>query len=219
MSDVDDSLLHQTIENSIVFTLKQLGSQEFATVLSTVTKIRNLIIGNNKYKAFFMNDELIKRLIQLITLHMENKSDPTSGDDLTSQIVIIFASFSLGNLENTIQLVSVHKVHLLLFDQIKRCVNEQSIQNRVHVKLIESSMRCISNLYTTCQLIPSLIYLLDKSLYACVDVEGEVTCLNLLLKAYPISNLTKRTVIQIVSISSTFLTSLLSSSNRYVSQK
>ena len=70
-------------------------------------------------------------------------------------------------------------------------------QNKSNIKLIESVLRCIANLYTTCQLVPSLIFSMDKDLYEYID-ENEQTCLDLLLKVYPISNSTKKTVIRIV---------------------
>lgn len=204
-----------TVDTSIEFTLGQLNSNNYQTVHDTVIKIRNLIIGNSKYKTFFMKDPVINRLASLVVEHCQEKNS----SDLVNQIVIIFASFSLGNLDSIIRLINGHQLHKLIFNLIKLNVSETSTtQNKLSLKLIESALRCIANLYTTCQLVPSLIYTMDKQLYSCVDDQNELTCLDLLLKVYPISNLTKKTVIQVVSISSTLLTTLLASSNRFVNE-
>lgn len=206
-----------SVDTSIEFTLGQLNSDNPQTVLDTVIQIRNLIIGNSKYKTFFMKDAVVKRLASLVVEHSQK---PQNSRDLVNQIVIIFASFSLGNLDSIIRLINVHQLHKLIFNLIKVNVSEtNTTQNKLSLKLIESALRCIANLYVTCQLVPSLIYTMDKQLYSGVDGQNELTCLDLLLKVYPISNLTKRTVIQVVSISSTLLTALLASSNRFVSRK
>lgn len=215
----NDSYLRPTIENSITFTVDLLNSRSQETIFDTVNRIRNLIIGNNKYKTFFMNDALIRRLIDITNEQLVDSAALKSSvsSDLMNQIIIIFASFSLGNLENIIKLVNNHNLHILLFNIIKQTVTDQTHQNKLNLKLIESSLRCISNLYTTCQLVPSIVYIIDMQLYSPVDKNG-LTCLDLFLKVYPMSNLTKRTVIQIVSISSTFLTNILTSSNRYIDE-
>lgn len=206
------------VDISIEFTLGQLNSDNAQTVHDTVIQIRNLIIGNSKYKKFFMKDAVIKRLVSLVVEHSQN--EPQNSSDLVNQIVIIFASFSLANLDSIIRLINGLQLHKLIFNLIKLNVSEtNTTQNKLSLKLIESALRCIANLYVTCQLVPSLIYTMDKQLYSWVDDRNELTCLDLLLKVYPISNLTKRTVIQVVSISSTLLTTLLASSNRFVSKQ
>ena len=203
-----------SVDNSLEYTLDQLNSDRYETVHDTVIRIRNLIIGNSKYKTFFLKDPIINRLISLV---VEN-SQVKASRDLVNQIVIIFASFSLGNLDGIIRLINGHHLHKLIFDLIKQNVSGQTSQNKLGLKLLESALRCVANLYATCQLVPSLIYTMDRQLYSCVDDHSELTCLDLLLKVYPISSVTKRTVIQIVAISSTLLTTLLASSNRFVSR-
>ena len=171
-----------------------------------------MVIGSNKYKTFFMHESLVNRLIELIRVSLhEAKHDEQASFELIHQVVIIFASFSLGRLDNIVRLIKTHSLHQLLLNVIK--VNVSSEQ--LNVRIIESCLRCISNLYATCQLVPSLIYLLDKQLYACLnDSHHQLTCLHLLLKVYSMSAVTKQTVIQIVSISSMFIATMLSASSR-----
>ena len=159
-----------------------------------------------------MHESLVNRLIELIRVSLhEAKHDEQASFELIHQVVIIFASFSLGRLDNIVRLIKTHSLHQLLLNVIK--VNVSSEQ--LNVRIIESCLRCISNLYATCQLVPSLIYLLDKQLYACLnDSHHQLTCLHLLLKVYSMSAVTKQTVIQIVSISSMFIATMLSASSR-----
>ncbi len=160
-----------------------------------------------------MHEALVSRLLTL--LQQQQDMTPNSIDSiyLINQIIIIFASFSLGSLDTTICLLKTHNLHEILFKQIKLTYANHN-NNKDHLPLIESSLRCLANIYTTCQLVPSLIYTLDSSLYAATN-NTNLSTLDLLLKVFPISNLTKKAVIEIVSISSMFLTSTFYSTTKH----
>lgn len=164
-----------------------------------------------------MHESIVDRLTELITEYHKTLEKNTTSTALINQIVVIFASYSLGSFENIVKLIKTHHIYKILFDVIEQCSFCDEAQKKMNLKIIESSLRCISNLYTTCQLSSSLIYELDKYLYSKVAGDTGTTYLDLLLKVYCVSNLTKQTVIQIVSISSSFITAMLFSSNRYVS--
>jgi hypothetical protein len=64
--------------------------------------------------------------------------------------------------------------------------------------LLESCLRCLSNLYTSSQMCAFLVYQLDKQLYSSNN-------LDLILKYFPLTNQTKHTVLNILTISATCL--------------
>jgi hypothetical protein len=180
-----------------------------------------LIIGNNKYKSFYLKENLVNFLIEMINkqfdIKQQNRISEVDSYDLINQILIIFASFSLGNLEHIINLVKLHGLHELLFSLLKLDIFDFSNPNKLNVRLIESSLRCLANLYTSCQLVPSLIYTMDKCLYNSINsTDNSQSYLDLLLKYYSLSNMTKQSVITIISISSNIISIALTSSNRYL---
>ena len=181
-----------------------------------------MIIGNNKYKSFYLKENLVNYLIEMINKQFDIKQQQNrilevDSYDLINQILIIFASFSLGNLEHIINLVKLHGLHELLFCLLKLNIFDFSNPNKLNVRLIESSLRCLANLYTSCQLVPSLIYTMDKCLYNSINsTDNSQSYLDLLLKYYSLSNMTKQSVITIISISSNIISIALTSSNRYL---
>ena len=72
------------------------------------------------------------------------------------------------------------------------------IKDNHDLNLLESCLRCLSNLYTSSQLSAFLVYQLDKQLYSSNN-------LNLVLKYFPLTNQTKQTVLNILTISATSL--------------
>ena len=66
------------------------------------------------------------------------------------------------------------------------------------MSLLESCLRCLSNLYTSSQISSFLVYQLDKQLYALNNLE-------LMLKHFSLTTQTKHAVLNILTISSTSL--------------
>ncbi len=125
----------------------------------------------------------------------------------------MLSSFSLGNLEHITSLVKKYEIHLLIFKIIrfnKTYFEQQQQKNgqKNHQKLLESCLLCLSNLYSSSQLLPKLIYTLDKQLYYVKTTnKNETTNLNSLVYFLNLSQRTKQTVLNIFTISSTNLMS------------
>ena len=220
----------------------------------------------------------MSRLIEIINSHQsqdQSKSNIHSTDtqesslhqlsiDLINQILIVFSSFSLGNLEHIIILIKTYAIHELLFNIIGSVLSKIEInainsnhhsfhhhhdnhhyQNHPHTtqkgkqysRLVDSCLLCLSNMYSSSQLMPKLIYLLDKQLYATNSPSSSTaenstfaakannynnnynntdhnqyhqsvpSNLNLLIKFFHVSNRAKQTVLNIITISSVNLMS------------
>jgi hypothetical protein len=87
-----------------------------------------------------------------------------------------------------------------------------------YIRLIESGLLCLSNLYSSSQLMPKLIYQLDKQLYRAdqyatgggmdhSQYHQPAGNLNSLIKAFHVSSRAKQTVLNIITISSVNLMS------------
>lgn len=178
-----------------------------------------------------MKETLVDCLIGIVQRHYALKSvssPPTvpnvsaEPSDLIYQILIIFASFSLGNLEHIIRLIKYHRLHELLFTMLRLCstvvvsTNCNNLDSKLNTRIIEAILRCLSNLYSSSQLVASLVYLMDKQLYSSIDTTLSSTVLDTLLRFYPLTSMTKHSVITIVSISSQAISIALTSSNRYL---
>jgi hypothetical protein len=227
-----------------------------------------LIIGNNKYKSLYLTQPLVTRLTRLIHNYFFDFTRASAAQDssessvlldetqlieLTNQILIVFGSFSLGNLEHVTQLVKVYNIHELLFGIVKSMLERLEISasaifskqtnvngpasdstttttttTKQYIRLIESGLLCLSNLYSSSQLMPKLIYLLDKQLYqAATDTGGAARAggnsttattdhsqyhqpasnLNSLIKFFHVSSRGKQAVLNIITLSSVNLMS------------
>lgn len=178
-------------DSDIDLVMEKLNSKNNALIYETIVRVKNLIIGNNKYKAYYLKDHLINRLLELINDYylkylkanlnepvsvMAIGQQPAASDnidtqfvEIINQIIIIFSSFSLSNLDHVRRLIDVYNLHELLFNLIRL--------NRIYfdasnatvytnsLRLIESSLRCLSNLYTSSQMMLSLGLRLDAQLY------------------------------------------------------
>jgi hypothetical protein len=122
--------------------------------------------------------------------------------DVINQILTILSSFALGNLDHCVQLINNYRLHDMLFNLIRLAriyytelakasgdcdsgSNEESLNG--NLKLIESSLRCLSNLYSSAQMAPSLIVALDAHLYVYDVGTKQAVNMESLLKLYQLS--------------------------------
>ena len=173
-----------------------------------------------------LNSEQLKPASSTADLSMKGLSLSSSTDrfELLNQILITLGSFSLGTLDHVLKLVYKFRLHKYLFNfilslsQLASSSNNSStdssacgvdLSSTQSLNLIEASLRCLSNIYTTAQLVPSLIFLIDSFLYSKSPsphathtiVDPSSPYLNSLLNIFSLSNTTKQTVINIMSIS------------------
>lgn len=213
----DSSHCDKTIDAII----ENLYSKETNQMHETISKIKNLIIGNNKYKTYYLKDELMHRLVELINdlyinyLRVINNEQESNSDqiliddqflDLINQILVIFGSFSLGNLEHLNKLINTYKIHSILFNIIHLNAlylrKTQSNMSNLNFKIIETSLRTLSNLYSSCQIQPTLIYQLDLALYQSENLNDIPPNLRSLIDHFNLNSTNKQTVLNIITISS-----------------
>ncbi len=163
-----------------------------------------------------MREDLINILIELIKTNFINQTQSNDFNfednqiDLVNQIILIFASFCLGNIEHITRLIKNYNIPELLYFILR--INSDKItinSNKNYVKLTESCLRCLSNLYISAQMAPYLIFKLDDHLYH-IDQNTQILInINTLLKLFSISNFSKETILSIISVSSQILSTLI----------
>lgn len=179
-----------------------------------MTQIKNLIIGNNKYKSVYLKDKIVRRLLSLIndyylnylisTINEYHHKPPASTllivdaqlTDIINQILTILSSFALGNLDHCTQLITQYNLHDMLFNLIRMSRVYIELDASAHessggrggaepdLRLIEASLRCLSNLYASAQMAPSLVHVLDAQLYVYDVGTKQAVNLESLLKLY-----------------------------------
>lgn len=205
-------------EKSIEPVMKNLHCKEIQILSDTIAKIKNLIIGNNKYKTIYLRDELINRLVELINdlyinylLVSVNRDQNQPHEilidekffDLINQILVIFGSFSLGNIDHLQKLIQKYKIHQILFSIIElNAIYMRQIKDNVpNFKIIETSIRTLSNLYSSAQIKSDLIYQMDSVLYR---VENQIDLpvnLKSLIDLYQLNSPIKHYILNIITIS------------------
>ena len=138
--------------------------------------MKNLIIGNNKYKTLYAQDCIITKLIELINKYPNNY-------ELINEILIALGSFTCGNGYHLKKLVEHHQLQDFLLHLL--CSIEYNRQE--NVKIIESCLRCLKNIYLNSFLFESSLY---DSLY-------QRQVLQILLKLFNLTSITKECVINI----------------------
>lgn len=205
-------------EKSIEPVIKSLHSKEIQTLGETITKIKNLIIGNNKYKTIFLKDELIKRLIELIkdfyinyllvlVNHDQNQPNEILIDenffDVINQILVILGSFSLGNVNHLQKLIVKYKIHQILFNiiELNAIYLRQNKGSLPNLKIIETSIRTLSSLYSSAQIKSELIYQMDAIMYQTDSQSDFPQSLKSLIELYQLNNPIKQYILNIITIS------------------
>ncbi|RNA42716.1 armadillo repeat-containing 8 isoform X1 [Brachionus plicatilis] len=205
-------------DKSIEPVIKSLHCKETHILGDTIAKIKNLIIGNNKYKSIYLRDELINRLTELVNdLYINYLLVLTSGDqnqpseilldekffDLINQILIIFGSFSLGNVDHLHKLIQKYKIHLILFNIIDlNAIYLRQTEDKVpNCKIVETSIRTLSNLYSSAQIKAELIYQMDCVLYRTDSRDDLPANLKSLIDLYQLNHSIKHYILNIITIS------------------
>ena len=187
-----------------------------------------MVIGNNKFKSFYVKENLVHHLIEILNRFFLSNARLSASQlslnssdqlDLVNEILVVLASFALGSIENIIKIIKVHNLHQVIFSMIRQSASSlfsscpTNAAFKPNLKIVESGLRCLSNLYSSSQLVPSLVFFLDQVIYTGQSLSSG---LDILHKVFPLSNLTKQTVINIVSISSSSITYSLTSTSRYI---
>lgn len=205
-------------EKSLEPVIKNLHSKEIKILGETITKVKNLIIGNNKYKTIFLRDELINRLIELINdfyinyllvlvNHDQNQPNEILIDekffDVINQILVILGSFSLGNVNHLEKLIVKYKIHQILFNiiELNAIYLRQNKDISPNSKIIETSIRTLSSLYSSAQIKSELIYQMDSTLYQTNSQRDFPSNLKSLIELYQLNNSIKQCILNIITIS------------------
>ena len=93
--------------------------------------MKNLIIGNNKYKTLYAQDEIITKLIEIISKYQAN-------GELINEILITIGSFLRGNAYHLKKLVEHHQIH----EFILHLLCSIDYNRHENIKIIESCLRC-----------------------------------------------------------------------------
>jgi hypothetical protein len=164
-------------------------------ILKTIFQIKNLIIGNNKYKSFILNRSIQSHLFSLL----QNSDDNYNNDqkEILKQILIIFTSFSSGHLCHVYKLINDYHLHETLFKLLKQ-FKQTSKDN---IELIELILKCFNNLYKTAQLNH---YLISKINNECLMITTKKNGLNYLFDLINLSPKARQSVVDIYSIVVTY---------------
>lgn len=175
-----------------------------------------MIIGNNKFKSIFLREDLINSLIELVnnnyidSIRSNDLNFDDSLIDLINQIILTLASFCLGNLQHVTRLINNFNIPNLIYYILRINCDKISINsNKNSIKLIESCLRCLSNLYISAQMSPYLIFKLDHRLYDIDQSTQKSINIDTLLRLFSMSNFSKETILNIFSVSSQTLTTLI----------
>lgn len=158
----------------------KLDSKDVSQVLRTIVDMKNLIIGNNKFKTLYAQDEIIIKLIELISKHQSNC-------ELINEILITIGSFLRGNGYHLRKLVERHLIHEFLLHLL--CSIDYNRDD--FIKIIESCLRCLKNIYSN-----SFLFEATTSIY---EPLYEKQTLTILVKLINLTNITRECVISIFS--------------------
>jgi hypothetical protein len=182
-------------------------------IYETVRKIKNLIIGNNKFKSIYLNTKLMNRLIELswslidVVLDSHPSQQQATKSTLLNELVICMASFACGQIQHVQRLIQVFHLHKLIIKLLKKVHSQMALVNKSKQgeQLIESAVRCLSNLYSCAQMVPSLVLTLNQSVFFAEEMgEQEPQLMQVLMEIFDVyvqnQNL-KQTILNIVLLS------------------
>ncbi len=144
-------------------------------------KIKNVIIGNNKFKTFYLQDDIINKLVDIIHKSQDNNK-------LINEVLITLCSFTKGTQVHKQRLTGQHRLHETLFAYV--CLIDSKKPD--NLKLIETCCKCLRNLYT-----PDTSKVSSKSLidYLYVDLAR----IQVLFKLFNLSDTCKESIIDLFS--------------------
>ncbi len=178
------------------------------TDFTLLFKLKDLIIGNNAYKLFYLDETIQQHFLSILSDFIskceENSQINRFTTNLTSnlnklkQVAIIYTSFSLGHIVHVTKLISEYKLHLIMMKLVTYLYHIKQHQPTSDISLLEICVRCLCNLYITAQLNETLLIQLDNALF---DNEQSSDILGSLMFASSLSLNLHQSVISIFSIS------------------
>jgi len=174
--DVDDY-----VQNVVV----KLDSKDTSQVTKSIKEIKNLIIGNNKYKSIYIQDDIVAKVLELIAKFSTNY-------ELITEIVITIGSFSKGSEIHVKKLIDKHQLNSKLIQLLFALTGDTEIAANIDsnhsLKLVESCLRCLKNLYKPFSINS------NGANHECIY---KPTVLKMLFRLYGLSNSTKESVIEL----------------------
>jgi hypothetical protein len=159
-------LLHITCHNSTVF----------------VNQIKNLIIGNNKFKTVYLQDGIINKLVDIVNNNHENTR-------LVREALVTLCSFTKGNEVHKQRLTNHHRLHEMLLAYV--CLVDYSRAESLQV--IETCLKCLRNLYTP----ESQAKILSKNLIG--YLYADLNRIRVILKMFSLSSTCRESIIDLFS--------------------